>query len=106
MSEAPRGANGFGWDAIFIPQGETRTFGMLEVTPTRVYRQKMKYLCYRGSRNFESNDDGLYLSLHLKNHGKEAFQPLDPTKHSDLTLFNIRVFSDIHFRDHAYLRLA
>jgi XTP/dITP diphosphohydrolase len=23
---APRGTNGFGWDAIFIPDGETRTF--------------------------------------------------------------------------------
>jgi XTP/dITP diphosphohydrolase len=23
----PRGANGFGWDAIFIPEGGTRTFG-------------------------------------------------------------------------------
>ena len=23
----PRGTNGFGWDAIFIPEGETRTFG-------------------------------------------------------------------------------
>ena len=24
---APRGANGFGWDAIFIPEGHERTFG-------------------------------------------------------------------------------
>lgn len=23
----PRGSNGFGWDAIFVPQGEGRTFG-------------------------------------------------------------------------------
>lgn len=27
VSDRPRGANGFGWDAIFIPEGETRTFG-------------------------------------------------------------------------------
>ncbi|MFO0658221.1 MAG: RdgB/HAM1 family non-canonical purine NTP pyrophosphatase [Polyangiaceae bacterium] len=27
ISLEPRGTNGFGWDAIFIPQGETRTFG-------------------------------------------------------------------------------
>lgn len=27
----PRGVNGFGWDAIFIPEGDTRTFG--EMTP-------------------------------------------------------------------------
>jgi XTP/dITP diphosphohydrolase len=29
IAEAPRGANGFGWDAIFIPEGESRTFGEL-----------------------------------------------------------------------------
>jgi len=27
ISEAPRGQNGFGWDAIFIPEGGARTFG-------------------------------------------------------------------------------
>jgi non-canonical purine NTP pyrophosphatase (RdgB/HAM1 family) len=27
LSAAPRGQNGFGWDAIFIPEGEERTFG-------------------------------------------------------------------------------
>jgi len=26
ISEVPRGNNGFGWDSIFIPEGETRTF--------------------------------------------------------------------------------
>ena len=26
ISSRPRGDNGFGWDAIFIPEGETRTF--------------------------------------------------------------------------------
>ncbi len=26
ISATPRGNNGFGWDAIFIPEGETRTF--------------------------------------------------------------------------------
>ena len=31
ISAAPRGQNGFGWDAIFIPERETRTFG--EMTP-------------------------------------------------------------------------
>lgn len=27
IASEPRGANGFGWDAIFVPEGETRTFG-------------------------------------------------------------------------------
>ena len=26
IAEAPRGTGGFGWDAIFIPDGDTRTF--------------------------------------------------------------------------------
>lgn len=27
IAERPRGTGGFGWDAIFVPVGETRTFG-------------------------------------------------------------------------------
>ncbi|RXL54430.1 non-canonical purine NTP pyrophosphatase, partial [Citrobacter sp. AAK_AS5] len=26
LAPAPRGANGFGWDVVFVPAGETRTF--------------------------------------------------------------------------------
>lgn len=33
-------------------------------------------------------------------------EPLDPTKHSGLTLFNPRIFSDIRFRDHALVTLS
>lgn len=31
LAPHPRGSSGFGWDAVFIPQGDTRTFG--EMTP-------------------------------------------------------------------------
>jgi XTP/dITP diphosphohydrolase len=27
ISEGPRGESGFGWDAIFIPEGQDRTWG-------------------------------------------------------------------------------
>jgi non-canonical purine NTP pyrophosphatase (RdgB/HAM1 family) len=27
IPKEPRGTNGFGWDAIFVPEGDTRTFG-------------------------------------------------------------------------------
>ena len=27
LADRPRGTNGFGWDAIFVPEGDTRTFG-------------------------------------------------------------------------------
>jgi len=30
IASRPRGDNGFGWDTIFIPQGETRTFAEME----------------------------------------------------------------------------
>ncbi|MBK9374610.1 MAG: non-canonical purine NTP pyrophosphatase [Holophagales bacterium] len=31
LAPEPRGANGFGWDVIFIPAGETRTFAEMSV---------------------------------------------------------------------------
>ncbi|MCI4348358.1 MAG: non-canonical purine NTP pyrophosphatase [Thermoplasmata archaeon] len=30
IADRPRGSNGFGYDPIFIPRGETRTFGQLD----------------------------------------------------------------------------
>ena len=30
ISEAPRGSNGFAWDTVFIPEGESRTFAEME----------------------------------------------------------------------------
>jgi XTP/dITP diphosphohydrolase len=42
LSLEPRGTHGFGWDAIFIPEGDERTFG--EMTPAekdaRSHRRK------------------------------------------------------------------
>jgi XTP/dITP diphosphohydrolase len=32
ISESPRGTNGFGWDAIFVPAGESRTFGEMSAS--------------------------------------------------------------------------
>lgn len=42
ISRAPRGANGFGWDAVFIPEGETRTFAELTAAEKdeRSHRQR------------------------------------------------------------------
>jgi XTP/dITP diphosphohydrolase len=30
IADRPRGTNGFGYDPVFVPQGETQTFGQLE----------------------------------------------------------------------------
>ena len=30
IAESPRGTNGFGWDVIFVPDGETRTFAEMK----------------------------------------------------------------------------
>ena len=42
LSLHPRGQNGFGWDAIFIPQGEGRTFGEMTAAEkdSRSHRRK------------------------------------------------------------------
>jgi XTP/dITP diphosphohydrolase len=42
LSVHPRGANGFGWDAIFVPQGEGRTFGEMTAAEkdARSHRRK------------------------------------------------------------------
>jgi XTP/dITP diphosphohydrolase len=42
VSAAPRGQNGFGWDAIFIPQGDDRTFAEMSAAEkdARSHRRK------------------------------------------------------------------
>jgi hypothetical protein len=52
---------------------------------------------------------GSALIVVLENYIEAAgvpLQPLDPTKHSGLSLFNPKVYSDIRFRDHAYVTLS
>ena len=42
LSLRPRGQAGFGWDAIFVPQGEGRTFGEMSAAEkdARSHRRK------------------------------------------------------------------
>lgn len=42
LSVHPRGTNGFGWDAIFVPKGEGRTFGEMtaEEKDARSHRRR------------------------------------------------------------------
>ena len=44
ISPAPRGDNGFGWDAIFIPEGDTRTFA--EMSPEEKDRFSMRKIAF------------------------------------------------------------
>lgn len=44
ISLAPRGENGFGWDTIFIPEGETRTFA--EMSPEEKDRFSMRKIAF------------------------------------------------------------
>ena len=45
IARAPRGDRGFGWDTIFIPDGETRTFA--EMTPEEKDRLSMRRKAFR-----------------------------------------------------------
>lgn len=44
IASEPKGSNGFGWDAIFIPDGETRTFGEMSETEKAKYSMRAKAL--------------------------------------------------------------
>lgn len=37
-----RGANGFGYDPVFIPEGSTRTFGEMELAEKNIYSHRRK----------------------------------------------------------------
>jgi non-canonical purine NTP pyrophosphatase (RdgB/HAM1 family) len=49
VPEMPRGTNGFGWDAIFQPQGSSQTFA--EMTPEEKDRFSMRRLALEQLRN-------------------------------------------------------
>ncbi len=38
----PRGTNGFGYDAMFVPDGETRTFGEMDMAEKKKYSHRAK----------------------------------------------------------------
>lgn len=40
----PRGKNGFGWDAVFIPKGETKTFAEMTLQEKNKYSMRKKAL--------------------------------------------------------------
>ena len=40
ISEMPKGDKGFGWDAIFIPEGDKRTFGEMELADKNKYSMR------------------------------------------------------------------
>lgn len=44
ISKKPRGDNGFGWDAIFIPKGSKKTFGEMSLKEKNKYSMRKKAL--------------------------------------------------------------
>ena len=44
IASAPKGSNGFGWDPIFIPNGETRTFAEMSEKEKAKYSMRAKAL--------------------------------------------------------------
>ncbi len=44
ISDKPKGKNGFGWDAVFIPKGETKTFAEMTLQEKNKYSMRKKAL--------------------------------------------------------------
>ena len=42
LAKTPKGEGGFGWDPIFIPEGETRTFGEMNLSEKNKYSMRKK----------------------------------------------------------------
>jgi XTP/dITP diphosphohydrolase len=61
IAETVRGENGFGWDVIFIPDGEERTFAEMSaeeknrISHRRMAFQKLKSLLAGGQRPQEKS---------------------------------------------------
>ena len=50
ISAVPRGKNGFGYDPIFIPEGNYQTFG--EIKPLKKYKMDHRYEAFKKIRKF------------------------------------------------------
>jgi non-canonical purine NTP pyrophosphatase (RdgB/HAM1 family) len=50
IAKDPAGENGFGWDAIFIPDGETRTFAQMTAEEKDALSHRRR--AWEGARNF------------------------------------------------------
>ncbi|HMP16606.1 MAG TPA: hypothetical protein PKD72_06270 [Gemmatales bacterium] len=61
-----------------IPLGETRTVGMLKITPKQVSVEKLHYRYKQGSRDVPG-DEALVLTLEVSNLGNLIFHPDDVT---------------------------
>ena len=51
IARAPRGDQGFGWDTIFIPDGETRTFAEMSSEEKDRHSMRRKAFCDFADRN-------------------------------------------------------
>ena len=50
ISKKPKGKNGFGYDPIFIPDGETKTFG--EMKPAQKYKLDHRFNAFKKIKKF------------------------------------------------------
>ena len=50
VSIEPKGANGFGYDPIFVPKGKRKTFG--EMKPAKKYKMDHRYFAFKKLRKF------------------------------------------------------
>lgn len=56
IADSPRGADGFGWDAIFVPEGQEKTFA--EMTKEEKNLVSMRAIAGKKFREFLSGQEG------------------------------------------------